>query len=87
LAVAFLAAIPAAVYDLIDDARAFALFALEGLELMLDADYFAHGLLPLFILGVAFEQNHALLPFALQLEVGNVDCLLEHALALAALAC
>lgn len=42
LAIAFLAAVPAAVYHLIDEARAFAFFALEGLKLMLDAHYFAH---------------------------------------------
>lgn len=76
LAVTFLAAVPAAVYYLIDEARTFAFFALEGLQLMLYADYFACRWLPLIILGLAFEQNHALLPFALQLEVRNVDRLL-----------
>lgn len=53
---------------------------------MLEADYFASRWLALIILGIAFEQIHALLPFALQLEIGDVDCLLKHALALTALA-
>lgn len=55
LAIALLAAVPAAVDHLIDEASAFAFFALEGLKLMLDADYFAHGWLSLIIFGVAFE--------------------------------
>ena len=86
MAVALLAPISAAVYYLIDDARAFAFFALVGLELVLDADHLTSRRLSLLIVGVAFEQIHPLFPFALQLEESNIDCLLQHSFALTSLA-
>lgn len=65
LAIAFLAAVPAAVDYLIDDARPFAFFALICLQLMLHSHYFPHRQLPPNIFRVAFEQIHPHFPLTL----------------------